>query len=433
MILSLALVTPLTFGAFNSTATPHEQAQQHEKNGEWTKAIAIYESLLRQQRSPELQARYQSCLRRFWQTLRHQDIGYRKEVLGLDYGQSLRLYNKIRDTLLDHALDRKKADAGRLLHKGIQELDAALSDPFFVQSYLPGKAAEAQAFREYIKKKWGKSVSLTRVQAEKQIRDIALEAQDILQLQTTVTILELACGACYAFDDYTAYLTPSQFRDLYDALKGESSEGILQSVIAEMKTQDIAYVRIAFFQETTPQELDNALAAVQAWGVKGIVLDLRGNPGGLLEVAVDASRKFLSSGIIVAVENQDPRYSTVHQARTMAPCLLPMVVLIDGDTASAAEVLAGALHDNERARLVGQTTFGKGCSQQLVKLPAASGVPTGGLRLTIARFFSPKGVCYTGRGIVPDILADRVKPEAPEVDNQLQEAVADLSRQLALR
>jgi len=437
----LALVAPLP--AFTPNKSPREQALHHEKHFEWDKALAIYEALLREQRLPELQGRYNACLRRFWQGLRHQDIAYRKEVLGLDYGQALRLYNRIRDTLLDHSLDKRKVDPTLLVQKGLEELDFALADPFFCQTYLPGKQAEVQAFRDEMKRRWGKLGRLTRPQAERQIREIALAAQDMLQLSTTITIVELACGACYAFDDFTAYLTPSQFRQLYDSLRGETTDGMgVQSVVAqaplmlpsEMKAQDFGYIRIVAFQDTTLDELDAALKAFNnSPQIKGLVLDLRGNPGGLLEVAVEAARRFLSTGVIVSIENTDPKYSAIHQARDMAAWALPLVVLVDGDTASAAEILAGALKENERATVIGQPTFGKGCAQQLVKLPAAQGIPTGGLRVTIARFFSPRGVCYTGRGVIPDIIADRFKPEEMDRDNQLAEAIADLRRQVAMR
>jgi hypothetical protein len=429
-----ALISTCPLQAYSPIEGLRDQAAHHEKNFEWDKALAIYDALLRDARSPELQNRYNTCLRRLWQTLRHQDIGYRKEVLGLDYGQALRLYNKMRDTLLDHALDRKRADPTRLLNKGLEELDAALANPVFCQTYLPGKQLEVLAFREYLKRKWGGLDRLTRPQAEKQIREIALAAQDMLRLNPTVTILELACGACYAFDDYTAYLTPSQFRQLYDSLRGETREGVaLRSVIYDLKN-GVGYIKMLSFQDSTLAELDAALDSFKEPEVKGLVLDLRGNPGGLLEVAVEAAKRFLAAGVIVGVENQDAKLSAIYQARPMGViCALPLVVLVDGDTASAAEVLAGALKDNDRARVVGQTTFGKGCSQTLVKLPAAGGVPTGGLRVTIARFFSPRGVCYTGRGVVPDIVADRYKPDAPDVDNQFSEALADLERQLAMR
>ena len=122
----LALVVPVP--AFSPNKSPREQALHHEKHFEWDKARAINESLLREERLPERHGRYNACLRRFWQGLRHQDIAYRKEVLGLDYGQALRLYNKIRDTLLDHSLDKRKVDPTLLVRKGLEELDFALAD-----------------------------------------------------------------------------------------------------------------------------------------------------------------------------------------------------------------------------------------------------------------------------------------------------------------
>ena len=405
-----------------------DQAKRHERNAEWDKALTIYGALLREQRGADTQDRYQHCLRRYWQGLRHQDESYRKEVLSIDYGQALRLYNKIRDTLLENALDRRQLDPARLLNKGIDELDAALAHPVFQQQYLPGKEAEIQAFRDHLKRTYPSRVPLTRAQAERQIRGIALDAQDMLQLNPTVTILELACGASYAVDDYTAYLTPQQFRELCDALKGETTDGvILASVVWELKSADVGYIRIFSFQDTTLQELDAALGNLP--GIKSLILDLRGNPGGLVEVAIEAAKRFLSSGVIATVENQDPRYSTVYHARNAAVCTLPLVVLVDGDTASAAEVLAGALKENGRARLVGQNTFGKGCTQSLVKLPAANNVPTGGLRLTIARFFSPKGQPYTGRGVAPHVLVARFKPDMVDgMDHQLVAALTELRR-----
>ena len=437
---SLALVSALALLAPASAAPEPskqlvDQAQLHERNAEWDKALAIYAGLFREHRHPDFQDRYQHCLRRFWQTARHQDESYRKEVLSLDYGQALRLYNKVRDALLDHALGKKNLEPGRLLSKGIEELDAALANPLFCQLHLPGKHAEIDAFRDFLKRKFTPREPFTRAQVEKQIRDIALAGQDLLQLNTTVTILELACGASYAIDGYTAYLTPHQFRELFDALKGETSDGNpTASVAAELKTASIGYLRILSFQDSTLQDLDEKLESLSKAGIQALVLDLRGNPGGLVEVAVESAKRFLSSGVIATVENQDPKFSTVYQARGAASFTLPMTVLVDGDTASAAEILAGALKENDRARLVGEPTYGKGCIQTLVKLPAANGVPTGGLRITIARFFSPKGQCYTGRGVLPDLLVPRVKPDMMDdgIDHQLTEAIANLQRQLGM-
>jgi carboxyl-terminal processing protease len=108
-----------------------------------------------------------------------------------------------------------------------------------------------------------------------------------------------------------------------------------------------------------------------------------------------------------------------------------MVVMIDGDTASAAEVLAGALKENKRGRLVGQTSFGKGCTQTVLKLPPApGGLPTGGLRVTVARFFSPTGQPYNGRGVTPHLFAERFLMPNAMNDHQMEEARIEAQRLL---
>ncbi len=106
--------------------------------------------------------------------------------------------------------------------------------------------------------------------------------------------------------------------------------------------------------------------------------------------------------------------------------------MIDGDTASAAEVLAGALKDNKRARLVGQTSFGKGCTQCVLKLPSsASGMSGGGIRLTVARFFSPDGLPYSGRGVVPHVMVDTAFMNSmSDVDPQMDAAIVEAQRLL---
>jgi carboxyl-terminal processing protease len=175
----------------------------------------------------------------------------------------------------------------------------------------------------------------------------------------------------------------------------------------EMKGDGIGYLQITCFQETTIQELDDAILALNKAGMKALVLDLRGNGGGVFDVAVEVSRRFLASGVIVSTQHADARLNMTYHARNLGAWGMPVVVLVDGNTASSAEVLAGALKENRRARLVGQTTFGKGYSQILVRLNAgANGALSGGLRLTVAKFFSPLGNPYAGRGILPHIIAE---------------------------
>jgi len=196
---------------------------------------------------------------------------------------------------------------------------------------------------------------------------------------------------------------------------------VVPSVSHEILANGTGYLKIHCFQESTLQEFDTHLAKLLKADCKALILDLRGNPGGLLNVSIEIAQRLLPTGIIVSTQHHDPANSKVYQAHNPMAVTLPVAVLVDGDTASAAEVLAGALKENNRARLLGQTTYGKGCSQGLLKLPSeanlrssavTTGSPTGAIRITIARFFSPTGQPYTGRGVEPDIFTDRPREQA---------------------
>jgi carboxyl-terminal processing protease len=177
------------------------------------------------------------------------------------------------------------------------------------------------------------------------------------------------------------------------------------SVVAAMldRAMGIGYVRITVFQKTTLQELDDAVARLRMDGLKVLILDLRGNSGGLFDVAVQVAERFLTEGIIVSTQSQVPAFNKIHAAHNVNALTLPLVVLVDGETASAAEIVAGALKDNQRCKVVGQTTYGKGTSQRVFKLEAAPA----GVRITLAKFFSPNGQAYNGRGVTPDVVAER--------------------------
>jgi carboxyl-terminal processing protease len=166
----------------------------------------------------------------------------------------------------------------------------------------------------------------------------------------------------------------------------------------------VGKLAITSFQETTLQEVKEALAALQSDGMKLLILDLRGNPGGLFKSAVHVAELFLPEGVIVVSQSHalPKRLSGPIRSESMNPLLMPMVVLIDGDTASAAEVLAGALKDNGRAKLIGQTTFGKGSIQCVIPLekPPFDRMP-GGIRMTVARLLSPNWQPFSIKGIQP--------------------------------
>jgi carboxyl-terminal processing protease len=179
----------------------------------------------------------------------------------------------------------------------------------------------------------------------------------------------------------------------------------IQSVKSKMLEKGYGYVRVTQFQERTDDDLERALKTLdkEAGGLQGLVLDLRNDPGGLLTQAVKVSDLFLDSGLIVytdgRLENQKQKYFA-HKPGTWAD--FPMVVLVNGGSASASEIVAGALQDHKRALVLGTTTFGKGSVQTILPLDDNSA-----LRLTTARYFTPSGRSIQATGIVPDIVMDQ--------------------------
>jgi carboxyl-terminal processing protease len=171
-------------------------------------------------------------------------------------------------------------------------------------------------------------------------------------------------------------------------------------VLSEMSEQEvIGYLRINGFQETTLQEVKDALAQLQGVErIQALVLDLRDNPGGLFKSAVQVSELFLGSGVIVIGESRVREYNKPFKADIANPFLLPLAVLVNGETASSAEILAGALKEQGRARLFGQTTYGKGTIQCIIPVPNTPA----GIRLSVARLLSPTRRPYADRGIVPN-------------------------------
>jgi carboxyl-terminal processing protease len=192
----------------------------------------------------------------------------------------------------------------------------------------------------------------------------------------------------------------------------------LHSVKAELPEAGFGYVRIAQFSETTGDELIAALRALRKSNgapLKGLVLDMRNNPGGVLEAAVAVSDAFLDGGVIVSAKGRTPE-SKFEMSATPGDELdgAPIVILVNGGTASAAEIVAGALKDHHRATLMGRTTFGKGSVQTVM--------PLGGdraIKLTTSLYYTPSGVSINHRGIAPDIELERdhepstVPPAAP--------------------
>jgi carboxyl-terminal processing protease len=174
----------------------------------------------------------------------------------------------------------------------------------------------------------------------------------------------------------------------------------LESVVAEMRG-DIAYVRITTFSRSTGSDLRAALKDVIDEGASSIVLDLRNNGGGVLNAAVDVASQFLASGVVVdVVYSEDMRTSLPVKPGGIATDL-PLIVLVNGYSASASEIVAGALQDYGRAKLAGSQTFGKGAAQLVSNLRDGSA-----LHLTTARWHTPSGRLIEGVGLTPDFVLE---------------------------
>ena len=188
----------------------------------------------------------------------------------------------------------------------------------------------------------------------------------------------------------------------------------VRSVRHELLEKEYGYIRISQFQEKTDDEFEKAMKALQEESkgtLRGLILDLRNNPGGLLDQAVKISDRFIDSGLIVSVEGrkEDQKMKFyAHPDGNLAH--YPLIVLVNGGSASGAEIVAGAIQDQGRGILVGTQTFGKGSVQTIIPLKDGSG-----LRLTTARYYTPNGRSIQAKGIVPDII---VKPSGPEEEKE---------------
>jgi len=177
----------------------------------------------------------------------------------------------------------------------------------------------------------------------------------------------------------------------------------------------VAYIRLPAFQKSTSRDLEKALWDLHRQGMKSLVLDLRGNPGGLLSAAVEVADKFITQGAIVSTQGRSPEENLNYQAHYGGTWRVPLVVMIDGDSASASEIFAGAIKDNGRGLLVGSQSYGKGTVQGIFPL----GYAGAGIRLTTAKFFSPSGQAISKRGVSPDTSVPIVQRVARPTDTGL--------------
>ncbi|MFA5625619.1 MAG: S41 family peptidase [Bradymonadales bacterium] len=185
----------------------------------------------------------------------------------------------------------------------------------------------------------------------------------------------------------------------------------LETLVSRLVERDFGLIHLRSFGQASTQKVKQAIAQLErnnAAPLRGLILDLRGNPGGYLQEGVELTRLFLHSGLIVSVKGRNDKLIESHSAApTGASYDIPLVVLIDEGSASASEIVAAALQDHHRAMIVGQRSFGKGSVQSIFTLPDGSSV-----KLTVAKYYSPANRCIQALGVEPDITVEKTAVSA---------------------
>ena len=201
----------------------------------------------------------------------------------------------------------------------------------------------------------------------------------------------------------------------------------IKTVRLEM-IDNVAYIKLNQFNFKTDQELEAAIKTAKTKKAKGILLDLRNNPGGLLDSCVNVTSQFISGGVVVGMKGRFEKANEVMYAEEGRANNLPLTVLVNEGSASAAEILAGAVKDHKRGKVVGTKTFGKGSVQSLFNLPDKSGI-----YITIARYTTPSGYVIDHKGLLPDIKVAGEPNRDKKKDKQLQNALSVLKSEIGTK
>ena len=315
-------------------------------------------------------------------------INLRKEVLSKTYSDSNEAYDAIRDMLsnLDDSYTRflepkefnqmRIDTSGELTGVGIQIVKDKESDDLIIISPIEG----TPAFDAGIKAR-DKILSIDDISTE------GMNIEDAVKLirgqRGTKVKLEILRGS----------------QSFFKILSREKIE--IKSVSSKVNQTknglSIGYVRIKQFNANASKETRDAIKDLETKKVAGYVLDLRSNPGGLLESSIDISRHFINKGVIVSTVSKDGLKET-KKGNGQALTKKPLVVLVNEGSASASEIVSGAIKDNKRGKLVGKKTFGKGLVQSMRTLVDGSG-----LTVTVAKYLTPNGTDINKSGIIPDI------------------------------
>lgn len=400
-----------------NVAVDRTLAEVAENESRWEDALSLYlKACTTEGSTPGLRERIRHCLRRSGQVRRHRDPLFHQFVSSLPVADALNLYAEVVGRLAALSADRDRATPARLFAFGVEEFDRAISDPEFCRRYL-GKEELASSVRTAVQRAARHTVPVSPRDARLAVREVVRAAQTAGFRDGSVVVCEFLCGACAGIDEFTTFLPPS-------ADSTPMSGPTVVDVGTVAMREYVGYLRLTSFRDSTSRELDEAMASLLARGARAVVLDVRGNAGGLFTSAIHVAERFLPGGIIVATQGPSPEFAgrVFTSSSGLAAYDMPIVLLVDAKTMSAAEVVAAAWKENRRAVLVGLPTYGKGVVQAPIPLQALDPPMTarnrsGLLVLTVANVFSPHGTSLHGTGVVPDVIV-------ADEDSQFEAAVA---------
>ena len=476
---------------FDLIRYPDEQAavrhgQQLESGREWVEAIQFYESALEVEGwsdSEDLNYALRRTRVHFGIDRRYSDRSFERQMLTQGRAEALDLLEDILTRVQMEYVDR--ISATRFVAHGTESLYMALGNDRFLKAHkIDNRPTAVAALRkDLINNYWNRRVA-SRLEARMVITEVCERASRQLGLRGATVVMEYVFGGCNALDDYSDFLTPDRYNDLFGNIQGEfvgigiemeakkgrgmhlvnvmldspADEGGLrpEDFIVEIDGRDcrnmtadeaakwlrgpkgsrvelsyespngeisrgqfvrrpvqiksitrtvmldsdrrIGYVKMTGFQSSTPEELADALQKLERQGMTALIWDLRGNPGGLLDTAAAVIDRFIDDGVLVSTEGRSVDQNQVFSAHSYDTRSYPLVLLVDENSASASEIVAGAIRDHRRGTIVGRKTYGKWSVQSIIHLPGGTG-----LKLTTAKFYSPSHKNYAGEGLAPHV------------------------------
>lgn len=475
---------PVNVANFESPAAALDYGEDLEANRQWAEAIRFYEKALdRFSGDPKLVYALRRTRVHFGIDRRYTDRSFETRLLNQGRAESLDLLEDILQRIQLEYVD--KISPTKLIAHGTESLYMALGNERFVAAQFSDdkSSAIARVRSELVNKFWNRHIS-NRLEARQVVTEVCEIAKRELGLRGSVVVMEYVFGGCNALDDYSNFLTPDRYDDLFGSIQGEfvgigiemegekgrgmhlvnvlldspAQEGGLRpgdfivkidgrdcrnlstdesaqllrgprgtevvlafenpdGKITEAKfyrrpvrvrsvtnvvmlddTRRIGYVKMTGFQNSTPDELDKALRQLEDEGMRALIWDLRGNPGGLLDTAAEVIDRFIDKGVLVSTEGRSFDQNQTFRAHSYSTRNYPLVLLVDENSASASEIVAGAVNDHDRGMIVGRKTYGKWSVQSIIHLPGGTG-----LKLTTARFFSPGHKNYAGTGLNPHV------------------------------